>query len=98
MKIADAISRYQKFPSEYIYHYKLHERINNIEHIHVLGFSFSDIDIPYLEWIVRHTSRNCDWKVSWHSEEDKRRIYNFFREKPSLRPQMHLFQIKETDD
>lgn len=98
-KIADVLSQYEKNPYQYIHQYKLHERINNnIEHIHILGFSFSDIDTPYLEWIATHTSRNCNWEVSWHSEEDQKRINNFLLGYPHLKTRLKLIQINEIED
>ena len=94
-KIAEILSRYEKNPYYYIHHYDLLEIITNVEHIHILGFSFSDIDIPYLEWIVSHTGKHCDWEVSWYSEEDKRRINKFLLGSPQLKSRLHLIQIKE---
>ena len=94
-KIAEILSRYEKNPYYYIHLYNLPEKIKNVEHVYVLGFSFSEIDIPYLEWIVSHAVNYCDWKVSWHSEEDKKRINKFLLENPQLKSRLRLFQIKE---
>ena len=97
-KVINALLRYEKNPYVYIYRYNLLDKIKNIEHIHVLGFSFSDVDIPYLEWIAQHTRRNCDWEVSWYSAEDKERINNFLYEAPWLRGRLRLFQMEEIDE
>lgn len=97
-RVAEILARYEKNPYYYILHYDLQEKIKDIEHIHVLGLSFSDVDIPYMEWIAWHTRRNCDWEVSWHSEDDKVRINNFLYVAPCLRGQIKLFQIEETDE
>jgi len=94
-KVVDVLYRYIKNPYEYIYKYNLHERIQNVEYIHILGFSFSDIDTPYLEWIDSHTSKHCEWEASWYSEEDKRRINTFLLENSQLKSRLHLIQIKE---
>lgn len=99
LKIAEILSRYEKTPYYFIYHYKLHEKIKNVEHIHVLGLSLSDVDVPYLEWLVSHTSNKCDWEVSWFSEKDKKRINQFLLENPQLKSRLNIVRIQEiTDD
>lgn len=51
--------------------------IFDIERIYVFGFSFSSIDMPYLEKIIRRTKPETHWVISWYSQEDKRRIMDF---------------------
>ena len=51
--------------------------IHDVERIYVYGFSFSYIDIPYLEKIIRRTKPETHWVISWHSQDDKRRIMDF---------------------
>ena len=51
--------------------------ILDVERIYVYGFSFSYIDIPYLEKIIRRTKPETHWVISWYSQEDKRRIMDF---------------------
>ena len=43
------------------------------------GFSFSESDYQYLEWIVEHNP-NLMWMVSWHTQEDKDKIDSFFKQ------------------
>lgn len=47
-----------------------YQRYSNIKHYIVMGFSFNDIDMPYIEQIVRVNGNiaSADWKVYWHSE------------------------------
>lgn len=45
--------------------------------VFVYGLSFSEVDFPYIEWIVEKNS-NLRWRVSWHVEDDKKRIKNTF--------------------
>lgn len=52
-------------------------KIFDIERIYVYGFSFSSIDMPYLEKIIRRTKPETHWVISWYSQEDKRRIMDF---------------------
>lgn len=51
--------------------------ILDVERIYVYGFSFSSIDMPYLEKIIRRTKRETHWVISWYSLDDKRRIMDF---------------------
>lgn len=49
----------------------------DVERIYVFGFSFSSIDMPYLEKIIRRTKPKTHWVISWYSQKDKRRIMDF---------------------
>lgn len=51
--------------------------ILDVKRIFVYGFSFSPIDMPYLEKIIRRTNSETHWVISWYSQEDKRRIMDF---------------------
>ena len=51
--------------------------ILDVERIYVYGFSFSSIDMPYLEKIIRRTKTQTHWVISWYSQDDKRRIMDF---------------------
>ena len=51
--------------------------ILDVERIYVYGFSFSYIDIPYLEKIIKRTKPETHWVISWYLQEDKRRIMDF---------------------
>ena len=51
--------------------------ILDVERIYVYGFSFSSIDMPYLEKIIRRTKPKTHWVISWYSQDDKKRIMDF---------------------
>ena len=51
--------------------------IADVQRIYVYGFSLSPIDMPYLEKIFRRTKPETHWVISWHSQDDKRRIMDF---------------------
>lgn len=53
------------------------QSLSVIGRVYVLGFSFSPIDIPYLEKIIRRTKPETHWVISWYSQDDKRRIMDF---------------------
>lgn len=46
----------------------------DIKHYFAMGFSFNDIDMPYIEkiWSVNRNKKDTDWTLYWYSEgEDK---------------------------
>ena len=51
--------------------------ILDVQRIYVYGFSFSPIDMPYLEKIIRRTKPDTHWVISWYSQDDKRQIMDF---------------------
>ena len=51
--------------------------ILDVERIYVYGFSFSSIDMPYLEKIIRRTKPETHWVISWYSQDDRRRLMDF---------------------
>lgn len=53
------------------------QSLSVIDRVYVLGFSFSPIDIPYLGEIIRQTSSETHWIISWYSQDDNRRIMDF---------------------
>ena len=53
------------------------DEILDVQLIYVYGFSFSPIDMPYLEKIIRRTKPGTHWVISWYSQDDKRRIMDF---------------------
>lgn len=59
---------------------KRFETLVNVKRINIIGFSFSEIDMDYLDWVVEHHKQinGVKWKVTWHTEEDKIKIQSFF--------------------
>lgn len=55
-----------------IYRHKedFYRNYSNIEHYVALGFSFNDIDMPYIKQIIEVNGNlaSTDWKVYWHSK------------------------------
>ena len=45
--------------------------LKGLEELEVLGFSYSQIDLPYLERIIEVTGKDINVILGWHSEEDK---------------------------
>lgn len=52
--------------------------VKNSESVYTYGFSFSEVDFPYIQWMVQHNP-NLRWKTSWHSDVDKTRISDTFK-------------------
>ena len=49
----------------------LWEQCGDFEIIHVYGFSFSDIDMAYIEELVKHTKKlNTIWEISYFKKKE----------------------------
>lgn len=53
------------------------ESLRNIEELEVLGFSYSPIDLPYLERIIKVTGKDIKVRLGWHNEKDKNAAESF---------------------
>ena len=52
-----------------------------IEEVEVLGFSYSQIDRPYLDRIIKETGKDIRVRLGWHDEKtDKDKAESFARE------------------
>jgi len=73
------ISFLDKFPYKQIVKYDsvLIPALAVAKTIWVYGLSFSEVDFQYIEWITEKNP-NLRWRVSWHVENDKKRIKNTF--------------------
>ena len=47
--------------------------VNNVEEIFVLGLSYADVDLKYLEYIS-NINKNMKWNFSWYTDDDKSNI------------------------
>lgn len=54
----------------------------NVEAINVYGFSFSEIDLPYLDEIIKITDTSkVQWNISWHKRKDRKQIERYMQQK-----------------
>lgn len=54
------------------------EQLNELKFIHVYGFSFSSIDLPYIHAIISKVDiKNVQWEISFFSKKDKANIERF---------------------
>ena len=66
---------------------------NELEKITVMGFSFSEIDIPYLERLNSLNPQVVKWNLYFHTFRDLRRIVKFIKKNgiSCNRVQLHYF-------
>lgn len=76
MEIIQRLAKQRK-PMEYLIHkiYNIRHQIAEIEHIYIFGFSFSNIDMPYIKEIADIINRKrVLWKVSYYNPSDEIRF------------------------
>lgn len=90
-EMLQAVGRYSKRHYENFLNVKPFDELwTSIKSVIVMGFSFSEIDSPYISYIKNHIHKDAEWKISWFSEDDKIRAervmlkfsiksYSFFR-------------------
>ena len=54
------------------------KRIEDVDRIMVLGVSFGDVDIPYLERIKSAVKPETKWYIYYYGDESKRRLKEVF--------------------
>ena len=47
------------------------DNLDNIMKIHIYGFSFSDVDLPYIKYLISIISSQALWEISYYSESEK---------------------------
>lgn len=61
---------------------KSFESLKDVETVHIYGLSFSPVDVPYLDEIVREVNTaTTKWIVSWYKDEDRKKAECFFKQK-----------------
>ena len=51
--------------------------LTDIEQVVVYGYSFNEVDWPYMEEIVKNIGISKPWAISYHATEDLMRIKTF---------------------
>ena len=75
----------------------IYEEMGDLKKIYIYGFSFSDIDNPYLEEAIKH-AKNKDllrFEVSWFKEEEKDRIRKFFYQNNIKKSQISFIRLSD---
>lgn len=90
------LDKYHKNPYVFMCkHEELPVILNDVEYVHVYGFSISEVDEEYLDWIEGHTPLDSKLEFSWYSEEDKQRIDKFIFNHWGLKDRYSLMQLQE---
>ena len=70
--------------------------ISSVEYIHVFGFSFSPVDIPYLDEILRHINIEIvKWNISYLISDDLSRIESYLQSQHIPAENYRLFKLEE---
>ena len=77
-KLTSHFSYWQKYIQIGNYYDVLRTAVVGAKNVCVFGLSFSEVDYPYLQWIAEK-NRDLKWRVSWHTEKDRKRILETFR-------------------
>ena len=94
-KVCEVLNKYHKNPFEFIYkHHELEDILKDVEKVYIYGFSFSPVDIDYINWIASNTPNSSHWEISWYSKEDKTRILSFILQNWSLKDRYKFVQIE----
>ena len=72
-ELTTRISYWQKYIQIGRYYDELRSAVMDANKVCVYGLSFSEVDFPYLQWIVEK-NHDLKWRVSWHSKNDEKRI------------------------
>ena len=51
--------------------------LSSVTNVCSMGFSFSDVDLPYVDSIAQNVNSNAVWKFGWHIHKDKERMASF---------------------
>lgn len=55
------------------------ESLDDVESIHVIGHSMSEVDIDYFDEITKKVNKDVQWNFTWHTSEDKENIECFIK-------------------
>ena len=80
-QLTTEVSYLDKFPYAQIMKYEkvLSPAVFAAKTIWVYGLAFSEVDFQYIEWIASRKP-SLLWKVSWHTDNDKKQIEETFRD------------------
>lgn len=92
------LNSFEKNPYEYIFKApQLPIILKDVKQIHVYGFSFSQVDEDYMDWIFHNTPNNSKWEISYYTLEDKNRIENFISKYPGLSERQKIIKLKNLE-
>lgn len=72
------------------------EKLNKIKTIHIYGFSFSPIDLPYLYAIIAKVDLHAvQWEINLFTETDKTNIEHFMESASIPKVNVHLIRLTD---
>ena len=72
------------------------EKLNKIKTIHIYGFSFSPIDLPYLNAIIAKVDLHAvQWEINFFTETDKTNIEHFMESASIPKVNVHLIRLTD---
>ena len=90
------LRQYFKNPYKQIFkHLELHDILKTVEYVHIYGFSFSEVDEDYMDWVFNNVPTTSHWEVSWFSDIDKNRIDKFIWDHRSLTDRLKIIKLEE---
>lgn len=61
---------------------KIFDALKDVQNVYIYGWSFSLVDLPYLNEVLSKVNKaTTEWVVSFHSEEDKETAKRYFSQK-----------------
>ncbi len=91
--IADYLERTYKDTSFLIWlNSRFFERLNNINHVVVIGWSMGEVDIPYLKKIRDSIRKDAEWTVCYYNEDSRTTL-----EKVLIDNQISRYNLVQTD-
>ena len=67
----------------------------DVKYVHIYGFSFSEIDEDYIDWICKNVPFDSKWEVSWFTDTDKKRIENFLMNHKWLKDRLNIIRLED---
>lgn len=59
-------------------HHLLFSSMKDVEHIYVYGFSFSPVDIPYIDEILKYIDKKkVKWTINYYSKDDMDKVESY---------------------
>lgn len=88
--------KYEKKPYQNILKYdELPSILKDVEFVHIYGFSFSPVDIDYIDWIYLNTPKDSQWEVSWFSDQDRARVDSFILYHCNLKERLQFIKLDD---
>ncbi|MBQ0088224.1 MAG: bacteriophage abortive infection AbiH family protein [Prevotellaceae bacterium] len=77
----------------------LWKQLKHVRNIYILGFSFSDIDEPYLEIILNNSQKFLiHWTITIHKDVDLERVHKFIKKFHLCPRRVRICTLKEMQD